>query len=217
LGRRTHFLDRFVHAGGWEDKLALVAPVPRLSTLTLGIVGLGRIGRRVARRMAPFMGRIIANDPYVEQAVADEFGVSLVGLDELLADADLVSLHTPLTAETRHLIGPTQLARMKPGAFLINTSRGPVVDEAALIQALRSKRLAGAALDVMELEPLLPDSPLRELDNVVLTPHFAYYSEQAIEAMRDCVTHSVADVLRGTWPPFVANPSVQPRFPLQAR
>jgi D-3-phosphoglycerate dehydrogenase len=144
-------------------------------------------------------------------------GVALVPLGELLAESDYVSLHTPLTPETRHLIGAAELAAMKPSAVLINTSRGPVVDERALVEALTSGGIAGAGLDVFEEEPLAADSPLCRLENVILTPHVASVSPEAMRRLREEVGRAAADVLRGRWPKYVANPGVTPRVPLEAR
>jgi D-3-phosphoglycerate dehydrogenase len=214
LARRITLLDRHLHGGQWANALELFPPVPRLSTLTLGIVGFGRIGQRVARNVSAMVGEILAADPYVTQEAAAAHGAQLASLDELLARSDFVTLHTPLLPATRGLVGATQLARMKPTAYLINTSRGPVVDEAALIDALQKGVIAGAALDVFDSEPLAQDSPLRDMDNVILTPHFAAYSEQALEDLRASVVRTVIDVLQDRWPPFVMNPTVQPRTPL---
>jgi D-3-phosphoglycerate dehydrogenase len=217
LARRVVGLDRFVRAGNWHGSIQFSGPVSRLSTLTLGLIGFGRIARLVARKMAGFVRTIVAHDPFVEQDLADGYGVQMVELDELLARADLISVHTPLLPTTHHLISAAQLARMKPTAYLINTSRGPVIDEIALIRALQTKRIAGAALDVVGSEPLAADSPLRTFNNVILTPHFASYSVEATQDLRTSVAQSVADVLEGYWPRHVVNPAVQPRFPLKRR
>lgn len=179
--RRLPRMDAFVRDGSWargEQARPTAHPVRRLSTMTLGLVGFGGIARLVSQRAAAFGLRILASDPYVSPELAAEHGVSLVSLEELLAEADIVSLHVFLSAETRHLIDAERLARMKPEAILVNTSRGPVVDEAALIEALRAGRLAGAALDVFEHEPLDPASPLIGMDNVILLPHYASYSDE---------------------------------------
>jgi len=147
-----------------------------------------------------------------------------VPLDELLAESDYISLHTPLTPETRHLIGAAELKAMKPTAVLINTARGPVVDEPALVEALAEGEIAAAGLDVFEEEPLPPDSPLCGLDErlpagrqVLLTPHVGSVSPEAMRQLRQEVGRAAADVLRGRWPKYVANPSVKPRVPLERR
>lgn len=217
LARRVVFQDRAVQAGHWLGGIQRAREMSRLSTLTLGLAGFGRIGRQAARRLAPFFGDIIAYDPYVSQEAAGEYGVTLVELAELLARSDFVSIHTPLLPSTYHLIDAAGLARMKPTAFIVNTSRGPVIDEAALALALQSGRIAGAALDVAEVEPLPADSPLRGLDNVIITPHIAANSAESLQDLRASVAHSVAEVVQGYWPPYVLNPAVQPRFPLKKR
>ena len=179
--RRLPRMDRFVRDGSWaqgENARSVAHPVRRLSTMTLGLVGFGTIARLVVQRAAPFGLRILASDPFVGPEVASEYGVTLMPLDELLAESDIVSLHVFLNAETRHLINAERLAKMKSTAILVNTSRGPVVDEAALIETLRAGRLAAAALDVFEQEPLDPASPLMDMDNVILLPHYASYSDE---------------------------------------
>ncbi|HEV8677082.1 MAG TPA: 2-hydroxyacid dehydrogenase [Methylomirabilota bacterium] len=142
---------------------------------TLGLIGFGRTGRATARRTRGFELRLLAHDPYISLTPTEraEYGVELVGRDRLLREADIVSCHVPLTAETRHLVNRETLGLMKPSAYLVNVSRGGVVDQEALVEALRARRIAGAALDVFEPEPLPPGHPLTTLDNVVLTPHIA--------------------------------------------
>jgi D-3-phosphoglycerate dehydrogenase len=171
----------------------------------------------VARKARAFGMRVLAHDPYAGPEAAAELGARLLPLPELLAESDYVSLHTPLTPETRHLIGAAELAAMKPTAMLINTARGPVVDEAALVEALTSGGIAAAGLDVFEEEPLPPDSPLCRLENVLLTPHVASVSPEAMRRLWEEVGRAAADVLRGRWPKYVANPGVRPRVPLEAR
>ena len=161
--------------------------------------------------------RILATDPYVDPRLAVEAGVELTSLERVLRESDLVSLHTFLNAGSRHLIGAPELRLMKPSAFLVNTSRGGVVDEEALIQALKERRIGGAALDVTEQEPLGADSPLRSLDNAVLTPHQGSSSVESVEDMRRGVTEALSCLLQETWPPFPFNRSVQPRRELKPR
>jgi D-3-phosphoglycerate dehydrogenase / 2-oxoglutarate reductase len=171
--------DAFVKSGAWSagagNRKASI-PIRRPSVLTLGLVGFGNIARLVVPRAQPFGFRIIAADPYVAPEVARAIGVELVPLEKLLAESDIVSLHVFLNSETRHLINADRLRLMKPDAFLINTSRGPVVDEEALVAALQSGQIAGAGLDVFEVEPIPANSPLLSLPNVVLTSHIASYS-----------------------------------------
>lgn len=193
-----------VRSGGWSR--AKGAPPRRLAGQRLGLVGLGNIGRLVAGKARGFGLEVMAYDPYVRRG--SEEGIKLVELDELLAGADFVSVHCPLNASTRHLLGRRELAQLKPTAFVINTARGPIVDEAALYEALKEQRLAGAGLDVFETEPLPADSPLRQLDNVILTPHSASGSvESGIECRRMAIEH-VVTVLRGGVPNDVVNRGV---------
>ncbi len=194
-------LDRAVRSGVWRP--GPLAPMPHLTGQTLGLVGYGNIARAVARRAVGFDLEVLAWDPYVTD-FSDATRVD--ALSELLGRADFVSLHTPLTAETHHLMNAETLSLMRPGAYLINTSRGPVVSEEALVAALRTGRLAGAGLDVFETEPLPRTSPLVELDNVVLLPHSASYSDRAFAELRRRVAEAAVDVcVRRRWPQFVPN------------
>jgi D-3-phosphoglycerate dehydrogenase len=215
VARRLPMLHRDVAAGRWRsEQIRFMAPV---HGETLGIVGFGNIGQAVGRKALAFGLRVLACDPYCDRGVAEEMGVKLVPLEELLAEADYVSLNTPLTPETRHIIGAAELKAMKPTAVLINTARGPVVDEPALIEALSNGEIAAAGLDVFEEEPLPADSPLCRLDNVVLTPHVGSMSPEAMQQLRQEVGRAAGDVLRGRWPKYVANPNVKPRVELEER
>jgi D-3-phosphoglycerate dehydrogenase len=205
--RKIIALDRQVRSGVWSSGI----PGPRTGSLhgeTVGIVGLGNIGSAFARRVAALETRVIACDPHVDDARFVALGVERVALDALAARADYVSVHTLLNDETRHLIGEAFLRRMRPTACLINTSRGPVVDEAALTRALEEKRLAGAALDVWEQEPLSPESPLLRMDNVIATPHAAYFSSPAVAQVPRRCGEEVARVLTGARPLYVVNAEV---------
>jgi D-3-phosphoglycerate dehydrogenase len=210
-------MDRQVHAGVWGGR------VPRSHTgalhgETVGIVGLGNIGSAFARRAAALETKVIACDPYVDDKRFVALGVERVSLEALAERADYVSVHTLLNAETRHLIGEAFFRRMKPTAILINTSRGPVVDEQALARALSEKRLAGAALDVWEEEPVAADNPLLKMDNVIATPHAAYYSSAAVAQIPGRCGEEVARVLTGQRPLNVVNPEVySPGAVLRAR
>jgi D-3-phosphoglycerate dehydrogenase len=205
--RQIVTLDRQVHAGIWNPGV----PGPHTGALhgeTVGIVGLGNIGSAFARRIAALETKVIACDPYVDDARFAALGVERVTLEALAAQSDYISVHTLLNAETRHLIGETFFRRTKPTAILINTSRGPVVDEQALYQALVDKRLAGAALDVWEREPVVADNPLLTLDNVIATPHAAYFSSAAVAQVPRRCGEEVARVLSGQRPLNVVNPEV---------
>ncbi len=195
--------DRYVRSGEWEKRRGRPnwdPPIHRLSVQTLGLVGFGNIARMVAQRAAPFGYRIIAFDPYLSQEVADAYSVRLVSLEEVLAESDVVSVHTFLAPSTRHLINAEHLAQMKRGAYLVNTARGPIVDEEALIDALRSGHLGGAALDVTEVEPLAASSPLIQMENVILTPHMASASVEGAQALKRRVAEIAASVAMGRLP-----------------
>src|SRR6266571_2375714 len=205
--RKIIALDRQVHAGAW----GVGAMGPRTGALhgeTVGIVGLGNIGSAFARRVAAFETKVIACDSYVDDRRFKELGVERVTLETLAERADYVSVHTLLNDETRHLIGEAFFRRTKPTAILINTSRGPVVDEMALAEALGEKRLAGAALDVWEREPVAADHPLLRMDTVIATPHAAYFSSPAVAQVPRRCGEEVARVLTGQRPLNVVNPEV---------
>ncbi len=164
-----------------------IAPIHRFGKQTLGIVGLGRIGKRFAQLAAPLGLRIIGYDI---QPLQDHAPIGFADFETVIRESDFLSLHCPLTQSTRHLINADVLAKMKPSAFLINVSRGGVVDTTALVEALKSKRIAGAALDVYEEEPLPAGQPLTRMDNVILTPHLASYSvDAAAQLRRDTARH----------------------------
>jgi D-3-phosphoglycerate dehydrogenase len=205
--RKIITLDRSVHAGSWGAGIP-GAWTGSLYGETVGIVGLGNIGSAFARRVAAFEAKVIAHDPYVDDTRFKALGVERVSLETLAERADYVSVHTLLNAETRHLIDETFLRRMKPTAMLINTARGPVVDERALAQALTEKRLACAALDVWEQEPLASDNPLLRMDNVIATPHAAFYSSSAVARVPRRCGEEVARALTGQRPLNVVNPEV---------
>jgi D-3-phosphoglycerate dehydrogenase len=204
--RKIVTLDRQVHAGVWSS--GVPGGAGSLHGETVGIVGLGNIGSAFARRVAAFETTVIACDPYVDDRHFAALGVERVSLEALAERADYVSVHTLLNAETHHLIGEAFFRRMKPTALLINTSRGPVVDERALTCALEDKRLAGAALDVWEKEPVAADHPLLRMDNVIATPHAAYFSSPAVAQVPRRCGEEVARVLTGQRPLNVVNPEV---------
>jgi D-3-phosphoglycerate dehydrogenase len=204
--RKLLELDRQVRAGVWAG--GIPERTGSLHGETVGIVGLGNIGSAFARRAAALEMTVIACDPYVAPGHFAALGVERVSLEALAERADYVSVHTLLNAETHHLIGEKFFRRMKPTAILINTSRGPVVDEAALARALEEKRLAGAALDVWEQEPVAADHPLLKLDNVIATPHAAYFSTAAVAAVPRRCGEEIARVLTGQRPLNVVNPEV---------
>jgi D-3-phosphoglycerate dehydrogenase len=198
VARRVVELDRAVRAGRWAQ--VSVRQSHRVQGQTLGLVGFGHVAREVVRKLSGFQMRVFAHDPYLGAETLAAQGVTGVGLAELLTDSDYVSLHCPLTPRTRHLIGEQQLRLMKPTAVLLNTSRGPVIDEAALVRALREGWIAAAGLDVLADEPPAPDNPLLGLDNVVLTPHVAGYSAGGLEARWRLSVETVLALARGQPP-----------------
>jgi D-3-phosphoglycerate dehydrogenase len=181
--------DRAIRDGTWDFRVA--RELRRGTTLRLGIVGLGRIGGATARRALALGYQVVASDP----SPAPVAGVPVVGLDELLGTSDVVSLHATLDPTTRHLIDAQALGRMRAGAILVNTSRGGLVDQLALVDALRSGHLGGVALDVLEREPIAPDDPLLSMPNVVLTPHAAFYSVQSLLEMKRRVAEGMVAAL----------------------
>ena len=205
LGRNIARLHQSVREGVWEFEAA--GKPDRISEQSLGIIGLGRIGSAMARRAGAFGLQVRAYDPYVDEASMGELGVRKTGLAEVLA-CDYVSLHCVLTDETRRIVDGDALAAMKPGAFLINTARGACVDTEALTEALVSGRLAGAALDVLDPEPLPTGHPLLVLPNVVVTPHAAFLSSASLLEAREKTCLEVVRALRGETPHYVCNPDV---------
>jgi len=192
LARRLPAADATLKAGRWEkNRLQGVELLGKV----LGILGLGRIGSEVARRALGFRMQVIAYDPYLTREAAERLGVESVELDELLARADFLTIHTPLTADTRHLLGEAELARLKPGARLINCARGGLIDEVALAQAIQTGRVAGAALDVFEQEPPPADHPLLKFEQVIVTPHLGAATDEAQTAVALAIADQVADAL----------------------
>lgn len=205
--------DRALREGRWERREHIHRW--HLRGNTLGLIGFGRIARSLAGKMQGFKLRILACDPLLEPDVIVAEGVRPVEMETLLSQSDFVSLHTPLSAETRHLIGETQLRSMKPQSVLINTCRGPVVDEQALIRALQEGWIAAAGLDVFEPEPLAPDSPLLQMENVVLTPHVAGCSDLSKDSFWRLSVETLIRLAEGHWPDACANPGVTPKWSLR--
>jgi D-3-phosphoglycerate dehydrogenase len=203
-------LDRFVRSGRWG--FDLLAPLPRLAGQVLGLVGFGRIAQSVARKARAFGLEVIGHDPYVKDDVFATCQVAAVRREDLLRRSDYVSLHLPLTPVTRGMIGAKELHLMKPSACLINCARGGVVDESALIEALRQRTIAGVALDCLAQEPPPADHPLFALDNVILTPHSAAYSDGVMAYLREKTIEQIVDVFSGRVPQFVRNPEVLARL-----
>jgi D-3-phosphoglycerate dehydrogenase len=178
---------------------------------TLGSLGIGNIGAELFRLARPFDMKFIAHDPYADPAVARDLGVRLVGLEQLFAEADVLSVSCPLNEETRHIVNAEHLALMKPSAYLINTSRGPVIDEAALTSALQERRIAGAGLDVFEEEPSPAANPLYKLDNVIVTPHALCWTDQCFGGIGAADVKAVFDVMHGRVPSGIVNREIVDR------
>ncbi|HLN37286.1 MAG TPA: C-terminal binding protein [Xanthobacteraceae bacterium] len=195
LARKVTLANKLVQSGRWE--VPPIVPLRRLEGQVLGLVGFGNIPRTLAPKAKAFGLKVLTYDPYVVTEALAATGVESVSFDELLARSDFISVHAPLQPATRGLMNAKTFAKMKKGAFLINTARGPLVDEPALIAALDSGHLGGAALDVVTTEPLAKDSPLVGRDNVILTPHTAFYSVEALEELQTKCASDVARVLSG--------------------
>ncbi|HUI86620.1 MAG TPA: hydroxyacid dehydrogenase [Nitrososphaerales archaeon] len=216
LVKRFSYYSDFVRKGepNWElFALPDALPIYLDSSKTLGVVGFGRIGSRVAKVFREFDMRVLAYDPYVSDERAELLGVKMVdSLDELLRESDIVSIHTFLSEGTTHLIGRRELGLMKKDAFIVNTSRGNIIDEAALIEALRTHAIAGAGLDVTEVEPVEPDNPLLKMPNVIVTPHIAGASEALFTQGTDYAVENIIRMLRGDAPKSLLNPEALPKW-----
>lgn len=204
LIRKTAFFDRKVKSGQWDFHQGV--PIYRTKGKILGLIGCGKIGLEVAKRISAFGVKVMTFDPYLGKAPE---GVDLKDFDTVLKESDFISIHCPLNESTRHLIGEKEFKKMKKKPFLINTSRGPIIDEKALIQALQNGLLSGAGLDVLEKEPPDSQSPLLKMENVVLSPHIGFYSEESISELKRRTAKNVADVLLGKWPGSVVNREVR--------
>jgi glyoxylate reductase len=206
--RRIGDGQRYIRDGQWQTWGPMVLLGPDLHGATLGIIGLGRIGAAVARRAQGFNMRVLYYNPEPAPELASEVGASYASMDALLAESDFVSLHCPLTPETVHLISREELRKMKPGALLINTARGPVVDQNALVEALQNGVIAGAGLDVTDPEPIDANHPLVHLENVIVTPHVASASIGARNKMAELTAENLLAGLRGERLPHPVNPAV---------
>jgi len=192
--------------------LEVIAPIFRLRGQTLGLVGCSKIGTAAALKAKGLGMRVIAYDPYVFGGALESMGIEPVDMDTVLKESDFISLHVPATPETKGMIGYEQLKKMKPSAYIINTSRGVVIDEAALIQALKEKVIAGAGLDVTVKEPIEKDNPLISMPNVILTGHSGWYSKQAEAELFYKPMLQVVMALEGKWPTFAINPQVKSKW-----
>ena len=205
LNRHTYELADYVRTGGWGHRPVSVAAPRRVAGQVLGIVGLGAIGREVARKASALGLSVLAYDPYVESAPA---GIALVDLDTLLQRSDYVTLHCPLVPQTRGLINAAAFAQMKPTAYLLNLSRGPVVDQDALLAALTDGSIAGAAVDVLTTEPPAVDDPLLRLPNLLVTPHSSSWSAESSDQLRHDAASNIVEALSGRLPRSIVNRSL---------
>lgn len=206
LSTRLHLKDRLIREGRWAERakhhgIGLVGK-------TLGLVGVGNIGHEVFRLTAPLEMKHIAHDPFVTPRDLSDVRVQMVDLDTVLRESDFVSICCPLNEQTHHLIGESELRKMKPSSFLINMSRGPVVDETMLIRALQEGWIQGAGLDVFEQEPVSPDNPLLAMDNVILAPHSLAWLDQTFTGMWDDILRQMNDIRRGDAPSGLVNVEV---------
>ena len=202
LIRKTVFFDQKVRAGHWDFTEG--GPIHRIRGKTMGLVGCGKIGMEVAKMASTLGMQVLAFDPYIQKAE----GIRLVDLDTLLKESDVISIHCPLNESTRHLIGEKAFHQMKKRPLIVNTSRGPIIDGTALIEALKGGLISGAGLDVLEKEPLDPQSPMLKMENVIFSPHMGFYSEESIRELNRRTAENVADVLLGKWPRSVVNREV---------
>lgn len=201
--KRITLLNNYVKKGNWDFSVAV--PIYQLKDRTLGLAGFGNIAREVTKRAKAFDIKVIVYDPYVSDDVCKEAGVEKVSFEELLKRSDYISIHMPLTSETKKLFSWKQFEKMKEGVHLINTSRGGIIDEDALIGMLERKKIAGAGLDVLATEFPSNDHPLYKYDNVIITPHSAYYSEECVRGLQICAASEVVRVLKGENPESVVN------------
>jgi D-3-phosphoglycerate dehydrogenase len=209
LARRIAAADTAVKGGAWD--VIGHAGIRRIRGQTLGVLGFGKIAKALTSKVRALGMKVLVYDPYIEPELVPQNGADAVTLEQLLAEADVVSIHVPLSPATHNLIGKRELSQMKPTAFLINTSRGGIVDEQALALALKEGKLGGAALDVLSTEPPPLDHPLRQAPNMILTPHLAFYSRESVIELQTKAAEEVARALRGEPPRSPVNPEVLTR------
>ena len=215
--RRVVRLDKAIRAGEWKvfhglEMEQIWKGIVPIRGQTLGLVSFGRIPRALVPKARGFGMRILAYDPYVESEAMEKMGVEKVELDFLLKESDFVSVHSALTGENRHMLGADQFKLMKPTAYFINAARGPLVDEGALYTALVNGNIAGAGLDVLEVEPIEMDNPLLGLDNVILTGHSAHYSDISVATVRRSPIEDISRIMSGKWPEGWVNPEVEAKY-----
>lgn len=198
--RKVPLLNNEVKKGNWDFKACV--PIQRFINQTVGVLGFGRIPRRVIEKVKPLGFKLAAYDPFVSAEDMESAGVRKMELEEIIREADYLSVHVPLIKDTFHLLNADRFSQMKKNAVIINTARGPIIDEKALIEALEKGIIAGAALDVTEEEPISIDSPLLHMDNVIITPHSAWYSEEAMVELRQKAAKNIVQVLKGEQTPY---------------
>ena len=213
--RKVVRLNNEVKTGNWDYKVSM--PVYRLRGCVLGLVGFGRIPQTLAKKAQAFGIKVVAYDPHVSLKVAKGLDVELLELNELCKRSDFISIHTPLIEATRGMISDEQFGIMKNEAFIINTARGPVIDEKALIRALEAGEIAGAGIDVTEVEPIQKDNRLLTMDNVIISPHVSWYSEESQLELNRKAAQNVADVLAGYYPTYLFNKEVKMKINLKEK
>ena len=207
LAQKVLIKDRLTRSGRWNEKLDHMGT--GLTGRTLGSIGIGNIGAELFRLAKPLDMVAIAHDPAIDPAHAAAMGIRLVDMDTLFRESDFLTVNCPLNEHTRALVDARKLALMKPGAYLINTARGPIVDEKALYAALASGGIAGAGLDVFEQEPTPDDNPILQLDNVVVTPHAICFTDECMRSLAESAFRAVVDVAQGRMPPYLVNPQAR--------
>ncbi|MDQ0338289.1 D-3-phosphoglycerate dehydrogenase [Caldalkalibacillus uzonensis] len=204
--RKVVLLNQYVKNGVWDFKKGI--PIHRFQTQTVGVLGFGRIPRSLVKKLIAIGFNVLVYDPYVPEDVIHEAQAEPASLEEIFRKADFVSVHIPLTDETKGLINKDLFKLAKKNLVIVNTARGPVINEQDLIEALQAGQIAGAALDVVEIEPIQPDNPLLTMDNVILTPHVAWYSEESEDEMRSKCARNVLEALQGQTPTYLVNKDV---------
>lgn len=213
--RKITTYNQAVKSGTWDFKVGV--PIFRLRDRILGLVGLGNIPQALAKKAQALGLKVIASDPFISEGIAKQLDIELVTLDELCEQSDFISVHAPLNNDTKGMIGSNQFKKMKKEAFILNTARGPVIDEKALIEALQTEKIAGAGLDVVTIEPIERDNPLLTMDNVILTPHAAFYSSQSEVELKRKTAQNVKDVLSGYFPTYLVNKQLRNQLNLKEK
>lgn len=215
IARKVVTLNEYVKKGVWDYKKGI--PIRRARAQVVSVLGFGRIPRRLVAKLIAIGYQVNVYDPYVPEEAVREAGANPVSLEEAVRTGDFISVHVPLMDNTKGLIGEKEFAMMKPTAVIINTARGPVIDEQALIKALQTNQIAGAGLDVVEIEPIPKDHPFLTMENVVINPHAAWYSTEAAEEMRTKAARNIVEVLNGFYPTYLVNHDVKSKVILKEK